>query len=133
MLTPKIIRTAEPGCCEWCSLRAGEESYPVKDHNIYRRHPNCRCQVEYYPGNRKRGSQNVWSKESEKSKIDSRKNILGVDMQPRVREIIYKETQYSPENVMPEYLRAATPGKGSITYEYGHKRSTHTPEIKTAQ
>lgn len=49
-LRPKIIRTAEAGCCEWCSGLAGEKSYPVKNHDMYRRHPNCRCNVEYDPG-----------------------------------------------------------------------------------
>lgn len=50
-LNPKIRRTAAADCCEWCNDVAGDYSYPADDL-IYRRHANCNCLVEYYPGNR---------------------------------------------------------------------------------
>lgn len=49
-LNPMIRRTAAAGCCEWCSDVAGDYSYPADDE-IYRRHANCECLVEYFPGN----------------------------------------------------------------------------------
>lgn len=76
-LTPKVIRKAEHKCCKWCSLLAGEYTYPDVPDDVYRRHENCRCTVEYNPGDGKR--QNVWTKqwqESEKyDKINKRKDF----------------------------------------------------------
>lgn len=37
------------------------------------------------------------------------------------------------QNVLPEYLRAATPGIGSITYDTGYDMVRHADEVKTAQ
>jgi len=48
--SPKIVRTAESKCCEWCDNLAGEYDYAdVKrtGDDVYRRHENCRCTVEY--------------------------------------------------------------------------------------
>lgn len=52
---PRIIRKAERKCCEWCRMLAGEydylELYDLDDpREVYRRHENCRCTVEYDPG-----------------------------------------------------------------------------------
>lgn len=62
-LSPKIIREAEAGCCEWCESLAGVYDYrEVKDtgNDVYRRHENCRCRVMYEPGQGRR--QNVHTK-----------------------------------------------------------------------
>ena len=59
-LSPKIIRIAESGCCDWCNEIAGEYTYPgeVPD-DVYRRHANCRCTTEYVSISKR---QNVWTK-----------------------------------------------------------------------
>ncbi|MEG1525880.1 MAG: hypothetical protein RR475_12840, partial [Clostridia bacterium] len=57
---PKVVRTAERKCCEWCSKLEGEYTYPDVPKDVYRRHANCRCEVEYDPGSGKR--RNVWTK-----------------------------------------------------------------------
>ena len=59
-LRPRIVRTAEHGCCKWCSALAGTYSYPGVPDDVYKRHANCRCSVEYNPGDNKR--QDVWTK-----------------------------------------------------------------------
>ena len=48
-LSPKIVRTAEQKCCAWCQNLEGTYDYPV-DQEVYRRHENCECVVDYYPG-----------------------------------------------------------------------------------
>jgi hypothetical protein len=49
-LFPRIVRTADPNCCEWCSMMAGEQEYrPGMDTEIFRRHKNCRCLISYDP------------------------------------------------------------------------------------
>ena len=56
-MSPKIIRRAEPGACKWCRALAGTYDYAqVREtgSDVYRRHENCRCVVEYDPGDGKR-------------------------------------------------------------------------------
>ncbi|MEG1181392.1 MAG: hypothetical protein RSD39_05115, partial [Oscillospiraceae bacterium] len=48
-LQPKVVRTAERKCCEWCSKLEGEYTYPDVPKDVYRRHANCRCEVDYAP------------------------------------------------------------------------------------
>ena len=63
-MTPKIVRTAESGACKWCQELEGEYDYAdVKSghSDVYRRHENCGCIVEFVPGDGSR--QNVHSKE----------------------------------------------------------------------
>lgn len=56
----KIIRTAEANCCEWCNDLEGEYEYPDGiPENVFARHDNCRCVVEYQIGDR---AQDVWTK-----------------------------------------------------------------------
>lgn len=56
----KIIRTAEANCCEWCNDLEGEYEYPDGiPENVFARHDNCRCIVEYQIGDR---AQDVWTK-----------------------------------------------------------------------
>lgn len=50
-LSPKIVRTAAPGCCEWCNKLAGTYDYsPNMDRDVYLRHVGCECLIEYDPG-----------------------------------------------------------------------------------
>lgn len=78
-LKPRIIRKHERKCCKWCRDLAGEYDYPNVPHDVYRRHENCRCVVEYDPGSGKR--QNVhtkqWTVSKERAKIEARK-IVGL-------------------------------------------------------
>lgn len=57
-LDARVVRTAEAKCCEWCAALEGVYEYPAP-RDVYRRHENCRCEVEYVVGRRK---QNVHSK-----------------------------------------------------------------------
>lgn len=75
-LTAKIVRRLAGGCCEWCSHLAGTYSYPDVPKDVYRRHLNCHCTVEYTPAKGHK-SQNVWTKKwkstDEYDKIEKRK------------------------------------------------------------
>lgn len=72
---PRIIRKAERKCCKWCSALAGEYEYPDVPDDVYRRHENCNCTVEYDPGDGSR--QNVhtkrWTEPGQHDKIEERK------------------------------------------------------------
>ncbi|MCD8200726.1 MAG: hypothetical protein LUD47_01455 [Clostridia bacterium] len=61
----KIVRTASDNCCPWCAEVEGEYEYPLSDNqrDVYRRHDNCKCAVDYEPGDHSGQVQDVWSKE----------------------------------------------------------------------
>lgn len=76
-MKPKIVRKLSGNCCDWCRSLAGTYVYPNVPDDVYRRHNNCRCTVDYYPGDGK--VQNVhskaWQTEKERDKIEIRKTI----------------------------------------------------------
>lgn len=57
--SPKIIRESGGGCCKWCADLDGVYDYESVRHgsDVFRRHANCRCVVEFDAGNGSR--QNV--------------------------------------------------------------------------
>lgn len=71
-LSPKIERRAMGKCCAWCSRLAGTYEYAdVSDrgNDVFRRHKNCHCIVNYVPANGAKRRQNVhtkrWTKDDE--------------------------------------------------------------------
>ena len=93
----KVRRTASAGCCAECAERAGEESYPGVDKIIFYRHKNCRCIVEYFPGNGTK--QNVhtktWTSAEEADKIVQRKMLETTNQK---REEIRKALKLTNKN-----------------------------------
>lgn len=61
-VSPKIVRKSPTKCCPWCDALVGTYNYPddVPD-DVYRRHDNCNCIVEFFPGDGTK--QDVWSKQ----------------------------------------------------------------------
>lgn len=79
-LRPRVVRTAEPGACKWCRALAGSYDYPDVPKDVYRRHENCRCRVEYDPRDGRR--QDVWGKqwtEQQDSDILEERKLVGTD------------------------------------------------------
>lgn len=78
-MSPVIVRKAPWKCCEWCSRLAGTYVYPDGvPQDIYRRHKNCNCTVEYFPKTGK--VQNVhtkkWHDETKENELEERKSWL---------------------------------------------------------
>ena len=44
-----IRRTATGDCCEWCSKIAGRYTYPDVPKEVFQRHEDCECIIEYTP------------------------------------------------------------------------------------
>ncbi|MDT2797082.1 polymorphic toxin type 50 domain-containing protein [Enterococcus cecorum] len=64
-MAPKIIRTAVGKACKWCRKLEGIHDYhSLKNEDVFHRHDNCRCTVDYFPGEGKK--QNVWTKQERK-------------------------------------------------------------------
>lgn len=98
-LKPKIIRKAGSRCCEWCAKLDGEYEYPYVPRDVYRRHANCRCLVEYYPVDGKH--QNVHTKRltdiGEHDTIETRRKF-GLDNIDTFRP-------YEQENIISRYIK----------------------------
>lgn len=110
-LRPRVIRRAERKCCPWCSALAGEYDYPGVPDDVYRRHENCRCIVEYDPADGKRKRQNVhtkeWTDEERYDKLEARKNV-------GIHTLVYELTQHPKRlaSFTPEKLRLALEAEG---------------------
>lgn len=78
-LRPKIIRKAVGHCCAWCNRLAGTYTYPDVPKDVYRRHENCRCVVQYDPVDESKRRQDVhtrqWTFPEEDVKITERRLI----------------------------------------------------------
>ena len=98
-LKPKIIRTANAGCCEWCSRVVGEYDYSRNmPKDVFRRHRNCRCETNYHPGDGKK--QDVWTKEwqdeneNEKRKLNENDVKLQANQLREVRVAKYLSEEF---------------------------------------
>lgn len=113
-LRPKIIRRAESGACKWCRALAGVYTYPDVPRDVYRRHGNCRCVVEYDPGSGRRQDVHTkqWTASEEHAKIETRKAV-GKTAQRSFQSEALLQHHYEKhvgefgEISIPEYLRRA--------------------------
>lgn len=106
-----VVRTTDRNCCQWCTEVAGTYEYPC-DREVYRRHDNCGCTVEYITGEYK---QDVWSKKkSFISKEEIQQYIEGT------------ENKINLENIKKENVRElikSIESRGSIEYNSVNKRT----------
>lgn len=100
-LKPQIIRRSSGHCCKWCSQMAGIYNYPDVPKDVFRRHNNCNCVLEYYPGNGKK--QNVWTKEwkyeKESDRIEERKRMDADGLAYQLSEHPMMFQAYTPEKL----------------------------------
>lgn len=79
-LSPKIERDTDGDCCSWCTDMAGSYEYARAPKEVFARHANCGCTVEFVPGNGKR--QNVhtkdWTSETESAMMKA-EGLVGDD------------------------------------------------------
>lgn len=72
----KIKRIAVGRACKWCRNLEGVYDYPHTPEEIYHRHENCRCRVDYFPnGKRSKYKQNVHSKKYIKANSEELKKL----------------------------------------------------------
>lgn len=104
-LSPKIVRRVVGHPCKWCKSLEGSYNYPEVPKDIYRRHGNCRCTVDYHPGNGKK--QNVhtkrWSESQKSAKIEVLKGV-GLPVQSGARNYFRDE---SNDDILPkDFIKA---------------------------
>ena len=82
-ITAKIVRKMHSETCEWCRSLAGVYIYGQEPHEVYQRHDNCDCTVEYFC---EKGIQNVWEsnnkfiEENDYKKKERISYIIGVEI-----------------------------------------------------
>ena len=121
-LQPRIIRKSTGSCCEWCSKLVGTYTYPDTPQDVYRRHNNCNCTVEFDPGIGKK-HQDVWSKKWKYEKDFD-----------RIREL--REAginRYIGQDVTASYFGYAAPGEGIVTKDAGYEEVLHAEEVNIAK
>lgn len=118
-MTPKIVRkNAFFGCCKWCSKLQGTYVYPDVPQDVYRRHQNCRCTVDYHPGNGK--VQNVHTKGWKKIEAnDNRGRKIVEEFEKKKRIERDKGSKYIDATEFWE--KTATGEKGNISYQQGFR------------
>ena len=104
-LSPKIVRRVVGHPCKWCKSLEGSYNYPEVPKDIYRRHGNCRCTVDYHPGNGKK--QNVhtkrWAESQKSAKIEVLKGV-GLSVQSGARNYFRDE---SNDDILPkDFIKA---------------------------
>ena len=104
-LSPKIVRRVVGHPCKWCKSLEGSYNYPEVPKNIYRRHGNCQCTVDYHPGNGKK--QNVhtksWAESQKSAKIEVLKGV-GLPVQSGARNYFRDE---SNDDILPkDFIKA---------------------------
>ena len=73
-----VKRDAASDCCKWCDGLVGDYTYPGVPRDVFARHDNCRCTLDYN-GRRltayesKSGKSNTFRDQGEQEKIEARK------------------------------------------------------------
>ena len=113
-LEVKIVRTMHGETCKWCAEKAGTYEYdPKMDRDVFRRHDNCDCSVDYVC---ETGRQDVWSKkwrEQGASEKASRVDLdTGASKQLYLEDRQARESRIGSDNktdIIPNVTRADIP------------------------
>lgn len=140
-LSPKIHRTAEGGCCKWCAGLAGTYDYSsVKGSgsDVWQRHRDCRCIVEFDPGNGKRQNAHTkaWRSDEDRAKRiqysretnEERQKQGEQARQERIEADKYARSERNPANWGP--LRRGAADIGSKQEVYFNENAEYRVEIK---
>lgn len=101
-----LIRQTNGKCCAWCSSLAGRYDYPNgAPENIFSRHDNCTCTVDYITDKHR---QDVWSKRKYALTPEQRERILA--NAPPPTRFSREQAQRIQENVLNRLANSANSG-----------------------
>ena len=124
-LNAYIVRRTSGRCCTWCADLAGRYRYEDAPPDVYARHDNCTCTVDFVTNNYR---QDVWSK---------RKYALSPTQRRAILDNIPKPTRYTREqakSLQDSVLnRVANSGNGGIIRVSGAISGALNPDSKEAQ
>lgn len=103
-LSPRITRRAEAGACRWCLALAGVWDFDDAPEDVYRRHENCRCVVEYDPGDGRRQNAHTkrWTNAQQRDKIEERKNYGIRSLVSELSRSPKRLASFTPEQIVDE-------------------------------
>lgn len=131
-----VIRDAKADCCPWCTDLAGDYTYPRVPGEVFARHDNCRCTLEY---NGRRlsayesgGKSHSFRDQGEQEKSEVRKEkaqdvIKKIESTPfRIREAVgamarrfYVDTEKPIMNFAELYIKPGTYVEGVKVIAFG--------------
>lgn len=124
-LNAYIVRRTSGKCCAWCADLAGRYRYEDAPPDVYARHDNCTCTVDFVTNNYR---QDVWSKRKYSLSPEERRKALEAAPKPtRYTREQAKNLQYSVMN------RVANSGNGGIIRVSGAISGALNPNSKEAQ
>ncbi|MGI6107984.1 MAG: hypothetical protein ACOX8B_08655 [Lachnospiraceae bacterium] len=92
-LETKIVRTMHGETCKWCAEKAGTYEYdPKMNRDVFRRHDNCDCSVDYIC---EKGRQDVWSKKWKERGSSERNDRADLDI--GISRELYRENRREKE------------------------------------
>ena len=101
-----LIRQTNGKCCAWCSSLAGRYDYPNgAPENIFSRHDNCTCTVDYITDKHR---QDVWSKRKYALTPEQRERILA--NAPPPTRFTHAQAQQIQENVLNRLANSGDSG-----------------------
>lgn len=111
-LSPKIVRVSDGDCCSWCADMEDIYEYASVTNEVFGRHANCGCTIEFLPGDGRR--QNVhtkdWTSETESAMINSE----GFTDDERALEKLEKRKEISSSGMDYRPLTFVEPEKRKI-------------------
>ena len=114
-LSASIVRKTSGETCGWCRDVAGTYKYGSEPSDVYRRHDNCDCTVEYVVG---KDRQNVhtkqWTRAEEADKIEERKHTGIIELAEDLVSHPGKLASYTPGS-----LKTALENAGYIVKPLG--------------
>ena len=94
--SPVIIREGGSTCCKWCADLTGVYEYSrVRNtgNDVFRRHDNCRCTIEFDPGHGG-ARQNVHTKKMvSREEVERRAAMQDEIMSPEERQTAFRARQ----------------------------------------
>ncbi|MBQ1659029.1 MAG: hypothetical protein II059_04210 [Clostridia bacterium] len=108
-----LARQTNGKCCDWCASLAGRFRYEDAPEEIFARHDNCTCTVDYITGTYR---QDVWSKRKYALTPEQRKEILNSTPKPT------RFTKEQAKNLQNQVLNGvANSGESGIIKEQSKK------------
>lgn len=118
-----LVRQTNGKCCDWCASLAGRYLYEDAPEEVFAKHDNCTCTVEYITD---RYRQNVWSKKKYALTPEERKAILEQTPKPT------RFTKEQAENLQIKVLNGLANSAESGIIVSGAISGALNPESKRA-
>lgn len=106
-LKATVIRDAKSDCCGWCTDLAGDYTYPKVPGEVFARHDNCRCTLEYegrkLSAYESGGKAHSFRDQGEQEKTEKKLSTANENESVKINKDVLKYRKLSNEGAMMEY------------------------------